>query len=282
MPSNRNLRRIVLCGIAVLLIAQQVLSVSGQSPLDKALNNAFHLPWFFAVTLGLRVWIGAWPRALMAACALSLASEGVQYLTGREASITDLLRNAAGTATAWLLWQITVTSLRSRRWFYGSLAVLITTATLSPLAAALASKQYMDSRFPLLLDMSDPRGHAHARATSRASASPDGLQLAIDGSPWPGVHISDPIADWSGYRTLNIDVTLDSGTPIDLFVGLLLKPGDGITDFNITGLEPGRQQVAFALEALLPQGDAPVHDVFLYTTGAYTGRRLTFHSVWLD
>ncbi len=281
-PNTRNLRLVVLCAITVLLIAQQVLSVPGQTPLDKALHNAFHLPWFFIVTLGLRVWFRAWPAALLTACALSFASEGVQHLTGREASILDLVRNGAGSAAAWLLWQIMATSLSGRRWLYGSLAILITAATLSPLAAALVSKQYIDNRFPLLLDMSDRRGHAHARATSSASATPDGLLLSIDASPWPGLHLSDPVPDWSGYTALTIDLTLDAGAPIDLFAGLLLKPGDGITDFSIRRIEPGRARVTFPLDALLPQRRVPVHDVFLYTTGAYTGRHLTFHSVWLD
>ncbi len=254
----------------------------GHSHLDKALHNAFHLPWFFAVTLALRLWLRAWPVALVAALGLSLGSEGMQFLTGREASLVDLLRNGAGTATAWLFWQVAASGIRWRRWIYGGVAVAISAITLSPLAAAIASKQYIDNRFPLLLDTSDRRGHAHARATSSAAVTPLGLQLTVDGSPWPGLHISDPVPNWTGYAALNIDVSLDAGTPIDLFVGLLLKPGDGITDFSITRLQPGRQHVAFALDALLPQGDAPVHDVFLYTTGTYTGRHLTFHSVWLD
>ena len=271
-------RRWLLPLIIILLIAQQFLAVPGDTLFDRNLHNAFHFPWFFTVTMLLRLVFGAWLPAMLAALSLALVTEGVQLFTSREASAGDLARNAAGALAAWCVW-IGVTA---RRWPFVLTAVGLGAMAFAPVAYAVVSKRYVHDQFPVLLKTEDARGRAYARATTEWSASADGIRITIDDSSWPGLHLTEPVRDWSGCATLNVELSLDDGPAVDLFVGLLLKPGDGITNFSLQRVEPGHGHVRVALAELLPSEGAPVHDVFIYTTGTYTGRSLTFHRVWLE
>ena len=266
--------------VGLLLIAQQFLEVPGDSLLARSVHNMLHFPWFFLLTWLLHRWLSSWTWVMVIALPLALGTEILQMFTSREASSGDLVRNLMGLIAAYLT--IEAFSERRRRLLYLTMVLGLTMIAASPVAFAIASERFARNQFPVLLDMTDARGHAFARPTAPAEVHEGGIELTINDSSWPGLHISEPVSNWENCETLKAEVTLDAGPPIDLFTGLLLKPGDGITNFTVHPLRVGTQTISVPLDALLPTPHSPVYDVFLYTTGEYKGRRVTFHKVWLE
>ncbi len=264
----------------LLIAAQQVFVVPGDSLLSSAVHDALHMPWFFVLTWLLQLWFRSWQQTISVAVLFALTTEGFQTFTGREPSLADLGRNLLGGTSAWLVWHGIYH--RRRRITHLCLALFICVAVTSPVAFVLLSRDYALAQFPLLLDPNDARGRAFARATAPSRASELGIHITVNDAAWPGLHLTEPVADWSRFSHLNVAVSVDSGPSVDLFVGLLLKPGDGITNFSVHKLQSEEQVVRVPLLSLLPSPHSPVYDVFLYTSNEYQGRELVYHQVWLD
>ncbi len=268
--------------ISGLIIAQQLFAVPGNDALHQALQNALHLPWFFAVTCALRYLLGSWRTTLPAALLLALGTEFIQWFTSRDASFTDALRNGAGILTAWSAWEY----IRDpKRRLLPVLAAICVTTCSAQLAAAAMDNRHMARAFPVLLDGADPRSRRSARSTAPTEQDAAGLRLIVDGSVWPGIHFDQGVqvrSRWREYDMLHLEITVSAGTTLDLFVGLLLVPGEGITNFAITPLQPGHQRVRVPLDRIRPDRSTLVHDLFLYTSSEYEGRSITVHRAWLD
>ena len=278
--------------LLLLLTAQQLLSVPGDSVIRLTLHNTLHVPWFFLITLLLHRLLGSWRQAIPVALLIALGSEGVQLLTDREADLLDLTRNLLGGVLAWC-WHTGFSKNRAGNAAGESsgleriarpLFVALLCLAAGPLLWNMTAWASLHHKFPELLNSESAFSIALVRTETTVDHNHRtrlGLQLTVDDKPWPGIHLTDPVGNWQGYTSLVCDCSVDPGPPLDVFVGLLLKPGDGLTNFAIATVTENRRNVRWDIQDLSHEGDQ-IHDVFVYTTGEYAGRKLNIHRIWLE
>ena len=189
------------------------------------LLDAGHLPGFFALTMfAHRFWPWDAPpcaRRLRAASALtlfSIAVEIIQPLTGRSASITDLINGLAGILLAFILLAYADSARRKAI----RLALIPLSATCLAIAFLPAWKESAGMRwraanFPLLADFETDAelrlwpgsGQGTTVARSPSNASHGQFSLRITTTPtaiWPGVRLNAGGRDWSAYGSLAFEI----------------------------------------------------------------------------
>ncbi len=262
--------------LVVLIIAQQLLVVPGNTRLAEALHNWFHVPWFASVTLGLVVLFGT-RRGVLIALLVAVGSELVQLFTGREASALDVGRDLLGLGCgmlAGLAW-------RRKRVLpaVGAACVLLLAGW--PMLEAVIAKTQARERWPVLMDAGVPESFYYLEPTTAAHQDEDGLHLVMAANGWPGVHVTEPVPDWCGYDVLLARVELDAGGPIGLYFGVRMTASGGSTHYTRKQVTFGSSDIRVPLSELLAGGCAPVYDLFIYTNGEHPGRRLSLRRVEL-
>ena len=165
-----------------------------------------------------------WGIALAFCLVAGTATEGIQSLLGRNASIWDLLRDMVGGAIA-LSWfspsskALPVQVRRAAR----TVAATLLLITCIPFATAVTDEEIARLQFPVLSDFETPfetsRWDGSARFSVDYSAARHGkasLRVEMDTSLYSGIALVHFPRDWRGYRTLSLEALNPSPQEIDI------------------------------------------------------------------
>ena len=165
-----------------------------------------------------------WGITLTFCLVAGVATEGIQSLLGRNASIGDLLRDVLGgvITLSWFSPSSKVLPKRVRRAARTVAATLLLVACL-PLAATLSDEGIARLQFPVLSDFETPfeegRWGGDARFSTDRSVARHGkasLRVDMDTSLYSGVALVYLPRNWSGYYFLSLDVLNPSQEEIDI------------------------------------------------------------------
>lgn len=219
-----------LIAVVLLLMPIQVATREGRSLMDAA-----HAPLFAVLTLLMMWQLGgaANDRPGRRAIAIWLAIVGfsgimelAQNLSGRSASWADLLANLLGATAGLALSAIPRTRGSVRRGALVVVAGVILAAAWYRPGLVFADVYRQWRQFPQLADFEDPRelmrwyfqGSRAQRSRDFATSGEWGLRIDLEPCQYPGATLHWPPADWTGYRTLVIDLKLSPGPPLELIV----------------------------------------------------------------
>lgn len=185
----------------------------------RTIENAGHLPVFFLVTYGLLIvlrkdfkveGVRLYALAGLIGAGLGFLSEVIQQPLARDASWEDVFSDTVGTVCALAVYALLDRRLRLPRttWLVALVVALASVAFyVTPLVRMGVAYVHRNGQFPVLADFRSPVEPfwTVGYGTNRARKG-DALEVEFVGGPWPGVSLHEPVADWSGYRTLLIDV----------------------------------------------------------------------------
>lgn len=240
----RRVYAIALTLIAILLVTVVFAPVPGDSRWIRTLHNSAHAPIFGCVALLTLVIVRAHPRlntlglarqyaiAVAAAFLLGVVTEILQIPAGRDASVSDALRDVIGALAFLGIFAAFDVKLRilSRGRAIRFTAVVIGLVSLgvaaAPVARAAIKYQQRDHRFPVLADFSqhydryfilqNSSEFSPAKLPAPWAATPDesAMRVRLLDGPYPGMDFIEPLPDWSSYSTLAVDLT--NPTPLNL------------------------------------------------------------------
>jgi VanZ family protein len=192
------------------------------------LMDAVHLPGFFALTMfAHRFW--PWEaqscrrriRAALAVAVFCAAVEIIQPLTGRSASLVDLLNGIAGILLAFILLASADSVRRTTtRIVFIPVAVACVAAAFLPAWRESAGMRWRAANFPLLADFENdnelllwPQSGEEttlARVPEHAANGRHSLRVSTAaGATWPGVRLLAGGRDWSAYQSLALEIWND-------------------------------------------------------------------------
>lgn len=231
---------------------------------------------------------------------LGAATEGLQWLLGRDADPNDVLRDLTGSAVTASLWLfISLSSIpgpaaRAAR----ALAVIACMGALaywgSPLLECARAYWSRSAEFPVLARFHGDRDlyFVTTRVRDARIVPPGALRLVLDSGPWPGVTLDEPVPDWSPYRTLALDVSNPGTTALPLQLRVDDRTHNGQFDdrFNTTfALPPGaRQTLRISLETIARGPRARRMDLshiarlILFRDGGAPDQVLLLYQIWLQ
>lgn len=299
--------------LVILLVAQQVLGMSGCGRLARGIQNAMHGPWFATVTA--LVWVllfrpisvslGKGMAVFLLAVSvlfLAIATEYVQVLTGRQASLRDIMLDMGGAAaTAAAIFS----RERHRRgnMMQATIVALVGTTcflwSISPVLIAAATNAHRDRMVPHLVGFESRLDYAILRTNSEVqvvSAPPtwdayEGrsvLKVQFAQTQWPGITLQETISDWSRYSVLVLDVfsEMDRMTRLSVSVRPNDPLGNGTLNFfQVLRLKPGANEIRLSIDSLLPDRDTriwEVQDVLVYTDRSHAGQVVYIGQVALE
>jgi hypothetical protein len=236
----------VLWGAAGAIVLTVVFgNLPGRGRLSAVLQDSCHAPAFAALALigflllarrnalrsgSLRALLLRCLSVITLAVVLGAATEGLQWLLGRDADPEDVVSDFTGATGMAALWLYV--HLRSRG---GSptvargICLLVCLAALlwwaGPLAECARAYWNRYRQFPVLAQFRAERDLYFVTSSGSQTriVAPGGLFLRLDSGAWPGLTLSEPMPDWRGYRTL----LLDLGNPDDRPLPLQLRIDDG-------------------------------------------------------
>jgi VanZ family protein len=185
----------------------------------RTIENAGHLPVFALVTFGLLVVLRQdfklergrlYALAGLLGAGLGFLSEAIQRPLARDASWDDVFTDAVGAVSALALY-----ALFDRRSGLGrgtklfALVVALACAIyyLTPLVRMTAAYVHRNSQFPVLADYRSDLEIAWTVSYGvDRSIEGDALEVHFVRGRFPGVALYEPVADWSAWQTLVIDV----------------------------------------------------------------------------
>ncbi len=231
-------------------------------------KDLMHVPLFIAVAA---VLLYLWPRRRRAlskagmvaglAFLTALLVELIQPLTGRSATLGDLLKGAAGAFAAVCVYMgYKMGSIQARRWLVVA-ALLLLLAGALPFLLVLIDHLTAAKVFPLIdsfersaevtrwrsytCDLEQGPDHAtHGRQALKMTVRSDGQRA--------GAILMDGEMDWGGHRRVAFDVYLEADESRLLAVGLADRqgaPGTERTGVEID-IKPGPNRVVLDLAAM--------------------------------
>ncbi len=305
-----------ILGLALLVVFGEL---PGRPLILHALQKLGHPGVFGMIALGVlvlerqrapdrRPWLD-YAVAFAVAIAIGGMTELGQIFTHRDPSWRDVGLDARGAACALAL--VAAFDVRCRpgrfpgRWralYLGASAVLAA-VILTPLAWATAGYALRSHRFPALFEpatrldllfLSSSSGRLERFAVPANLARAPGemaLRVPLVARPTAGVSLDEPMADWTGYTALVIEVTNPGRTDLDLNV----RVHDRATNFTFedrfnaeTAIAPGqRMTLEYPLATIraAPRGRpldlAHVAGVALFRSGPDGPREFWLHRVEL-
>jgi hypothetical protein len=201
----------------------------------RTIENAGHMPVFFLVTFGLLVVLRGdfkveglrlYTLAGLLGGGLGFLSEVIQQPLARDASWEDVFSDAVGAACALAVFALfdRRTRLARATWLFALTVALACVAFyVTPLVRMSVAYVHRNGQFPVIADFRSPIDQfwTVGYGTNR-SLRGDALEVEFVGGPWPGVSLHEPVPDWSGYRTLLIDVE----NPDTVKLGLTVRVHD--------------------------------------------------------
>ncbi|MBS1137494.1 MAG: succinyl-CoA synthetase subunit beta [Proteobacteria bacterium] len=235
--------------IALILLLLLVLTV-GETPertmLWQALFDAGHVPLFGLMALLVRDLLatrwprsGAWRPALLSFALTVAVGAGAEFLQtfmpDRDASLTDLLRDAAG-AGAFLLMREAYRRGTSSgapasppvRTAFAVAAVALLLAATAQLSLTLAVLAERARAFPVLarfdgswwenalIETGDSVLTPASLATQPSEIPPGLARLDLQPATYPGLTLDEPYPDWRGYQRLVVNIVSDLVAPVPL------------------------------------------------------------------
>lgn len=298
--------RLALLGaLGGLLALQQLFTVGGTSLLGGAVNNAAHVPLFAAVTLLVaRLLRYPHPAMLLVVClAIAVASEALQLLTGRHASLQDIGLDLLGILS--VLGGLVVTGTLShgaswrasgtRTWPVVALLLAVFTA-MGPLRVLLAYND-RDRVFPSLFEPGAWRQAPLLVSGSRlrtvtaperwnAYAGRPVLEVTWANERYPGIVLREVVPQWREFDVLAVDLFIPQGSPgqaggaLTLTASVRYATDPPAASWVWRNVEPGPQRVYFALDELLVES-ADIASLVLHADQADAGRTFYFGRVLL-
>jgi hypothetical protein len=297
---------LLLC--AALVAIQQFVSFADASLFGQALHNALHVPLFAMLTLLLALILGMprWWVLLLAAFALAVATEVLQFVTGGTPSVSDLVLDLIGIVP--VVTGVTLTRrLRRQRaahmravhmrvlTLWAGLALLLAIATLAMPARVLLAYQQRDTAFPELLTPAVWSWSPLTASTSRVRviAAPAAwtvragapvLEVTLAPGRYPGIQLSETVPDWSAFDALVVEAFLPEGPPILLTAAVGYQGTDGTSAYVRRELRPGAQRLRYPMSGLLraDRVNPRISHLILHTDSGAAGRSLLIGPVVLE
>jgi hypothetical protein len=177
-------------------------------------------------------WWKRYVGAFLVVVACGVGTEIAQSWLGRNPSLQDVIRDAAGGTASLaiaLLIQRWIRMSRARRVLFVLLATSTTFAAVMPLAWCVSAYANRDLLFPIIfqyrspLDLyfvkgwtGDPAG---INLPTEWAARRDEKAIEVNLEFWkPGIRLFETYPDWRGYDTLLVDVTNPNPMQVDLVV----------------------------------------------------------------
>jgi len=288
---------VALAVLVVLLFVQQqsIVEIPGSGRVSGALPNALHGPWFAIVSWMLAGFVRRWAGrgatvAITVALGFGLAigTEAMQKITGGDAEWSDVLFDMVGMSAALCIWSVREKLIPRRVGVTTASLLLLTTQW--PLVHPLLVDRHRDSIAPELVrfDSKFARDLVASRSVTDIVAAPDGweitgpvLKVTLADEIWPGVHLDDPIADWRGYSTLDVEVFVDGSTPLPITISVRLDHAPVEHVYRTFDCAPGPCRLALPFADLFDRDVARVNAVVIYSRRAHAGRVLYLGRVGL-
>jgi hypothetical protein len=245
--------RVVLALASLAVFGAVVfLDVPGDRGYSSALQNWAHAPAFGIIALVIlylqpgRQFDRLRPYALAAAGAilLGIGTEFLQRLIGRDAELGDALQDIFGVFAALSLHALIVRRQPVlppiQRRLIVRVALISSLLTLAPIVECAAAYWHRHQAFPVLADFRSDFDLYFIRQTQpplKRTLLPASLGSAAgeaalyspygSGNTWPGVVIEEPYANWSGYRTLAVEVANPNASDLTLQLTVHDREYDG-------------------------------------------------------
>ena len=213
--------------VAVLILVGFVFlwpaPMLGGDRLGQAVAAALHWPVFFALTVfwlhGLRA--GS-VRHVALLVGLPFLIEGLQHFTGRNPSLYDALIGLGAVGAGWVVSRPPGSAGEVRLGAQIVVFGVTLGVALWPIADIGVDRWAMHRDFPVLAPFEHPRemGRWSLRGVTVESVSAGELRIVVtdESVDYPGLFMTDTIADWSGFDTLLLEVELDDGEPLQGWV----------------------------------------------------------------
>lgn len=269
----------------LLLLGQQTLRIPGDTRLAATVHNAMHVPW--SMVLSFIIWklTGSWRRTVVVIPLIGIASEGLQQLSGRTASLFDLYSDLLGLALAGCIYGLFVRSSRRTIWLPILGIVCIVLWTVRPIAMVYTSEAWLYARSPLLFDGSDPRGFYLADFTADFQHNvfgEDAVRIILTPAPWSGVHLRafPGRRDKPSHLRLCLTVQGDKPLKLGLSARYWRKPAPVWKEYFF---EPGYSERLIPIRDITANHWFPsIQDLYLYGYGADAGRSFLLHRVTFE
>ncbi len=249
--TSKRRRQAALILVIAILVVPLFLTIPvawRQDPLLSPIGDRYHVVLFFLLPLVLRRWGPLAGRPLLVLLVSVLAggaTEQLQQLAGRSASLLDFFQDVIGVSLAGCWWWARhALRSRRRRW------QLVPVSLLSLVLLALASQPLWrlpvvvpevhaaQQRFPLLEDFERPgalllwndTGGAELARVAVAGRGHVAQITAHDDARWPGISSRALPWDWTGHETLRFSCRLVGASPDSLGASLYLLDRAGRRD----------------------------------------------------
>jgi hypothetical protein len=218
---------------------------------------------------------------------LAFGTEAMQLVTGRDAQLSDALRDLLGASAAVAAWCARKRLVAAQLAY--PLAGLLLLGSMAPLFQALATEARRVNIAPDLVrfDSTIDRALFGSNSVVEVVPGPDGkvahaLKITLADETWPGIHLDEPMADWRGYRALAVDLYVegDEPLPVTLSVRLDNAPVDHV--YRTFDCAPGPCSIRLPLAGLFDADVARVNAVVIYSVRAFAGRTMYLYRVALQ
>jgi hypothetical protein len=222
---------LIVAGALLFLQLPNVPTYAG-----RTIENAGHMPLFFLITLavlyvlrdsapfksGQRHLAWLYVAGALAGIGAGFLSEVIQRPLKRDASWEDVFADAVGAVCALAVYALFDRAARLRPWQRGAaglLVVVCATIFLMPVVNMVRAYAHRNAQFPVLADFHSPVELSWTVSFGvRREIVDDALQVNFVADVYPGLSFHEPVADWSAYKTLLIDLANPDTQPLSLGV----------------------------------------------------------------
>lgn len=240
MPASRS--RLTLYGLlallAVFLLATYFLFAGGPDHRSirslKALWDLGHVAYFALLVFLLadidwikrQALLWQWLGLLMFSLAFGTLIEVLQYDTERTPDMADIARDLTGSLLVLAFYPPFLRQVKQLwRTVTRLMVSLLLIFQLQPLMIALTDEAIARYQFPLLSDFSTPFelerwDGAAGMEIINLDATPAGhrLKISLGTEQYSGVGMKYPVADWRGYKTVNLSIFQPDDEPLSITI----------------------------------------------------------------
>jgi hypothetical protein len=272
--------------LLVLVQQQPVVDLPGMGRVAGAVPDALHGAWFACVTWVLLLIVGTRARGgravvITAVIGLSVAvgTELLQKSTGGDVESGDVFFDMVGMSAALLLWSANRGFLAPRTGV--SLAALLLIGSLWPVVPALLTERYRQAIEPELVRFDSAQGRDLYASNSSIAIVPapadwsiagPALRIELADETWPGVRLDRPVADWSPYSTLEVDLFVDGAGPMPVTISVRLDNAPVVQVFERFTCAPGPCRLQLPFAGLFDRAAARVNMVVIFSEREHAGR----------
>ena len=96
--------------------------------------------------------------------------------------------------------------------------------------------------------------------------------MTLSGDNYPGVHLDDPITDWSAYSQIDVDAFVEGSTPLPLTISVRIDNADVDHVFREFMCAPGPCRLQLPISGLFDRNVARVNTVVIHSRHNQRGR----------